>query len=124
MDDHSLIQQRIVRLRAELAELEIASRVLTGLRSQTNGVTRTRGGGRRKAQVAPVRKIADYASEILAGAGEEGMHFRDIAKEAMNRGYRGRKGSNDKSIGLSFWSTMHRGKKVFANLGQGRFRLK
>ena len=123
MDDQTLIRQRITQLRAELTELETAARVLNNLRSTSNGATRTKRGARGKGQEGSAKTITDYAKEILAAGDASGMHFRAVADEAIQQGYKGRAGSKVKAIQQSFWATMKRNDKTFKAVGQGKFTL-
>lgn len=125
MDDRQKIDNRVAELKAELAELETAARVLERLNSSQNGA----GSQDRQRLVKlnsndALKTITDYAKAILAGAKADGMHFNEVAEAAMSRGYRGRKGSDDKAIRQAFWVTMRRHEDSFEMLGEGRFKLK
>jgi hypothetical protein len=122
MDDLGRIQNRIEQLRAELRELDIAAKVLHGLRAGSNGTTRTKLRVERKAKSKG--KIIDFAQDVLRGAGEQGMHFREVADAAVKLGFKGRKGSQLKTIQQSFWATMKRSPDVFDAIGSGKFKLK
>jgi|SRR5579862_6439525 len=125
MDDLSRIKERKAALKSELADLETAERVLEQLRSPRNG---TKSVARITAAKVPaghsLKTIAEYAKEILPKAGAEGMHFREVAHEALRMGYTGRKSSTEKAIAQSFWATMHRDKQTFVAIGDGRYSLK
>jgi hypothetical protein len=125
MNDRERIAARIAVLRAELSDLETADRVLERLNAP-HGTTPILAGQKRvtpPAQASELKTIADFAKDILASATPEGMHFTEIADQAMARGYAGRKGSEEKSIRQSFWATMRRDGNTFKMLGEGRFRL-
>ena len=129
MDDLGRIQARIDSLRGEISELEIAARVLRGLRSGgSNGVSRAARVRRsvRRPQPSSTGKptIADFARDVLKSGGNEGMHFRQVADQAVKLGFRGRRGSQPKTIQQSFWATMKRSPDIFEALGGGKFKLK
>ena len=124
MNDRERIAARISVLRSELAELETADRVLERLHAPQAGtaipaVNRQVNTNSRD----ELKTIADYAKALLAKS-PDGMHFTDIADQAMARGYRGRKGSEEKAIRQSFWATMRRDGEAFEMLGEGMFKLK
>ena len=125
MSDLERIETRIGQLRAELADLETASRVIRNLsESQRNGkaVTRTKvkpigmGG-------ASKPRIADFAVAILQEHGQQ-MHYVAVADKAIARGYKGKKNSNQEKVQKAFWATMKRAPEVFEAVGQGEFKLK
>ncbi len=129
MDDLGRIQSRIESLRGEISELEIAARVLRGLRSGANNgashPARVRRSIRRpRPRPAGKLTIADFARDVLRDSDNGGMHFREVADQAVKLGFRGRKGSGAKTIQQSFWATMKRSPTVFDALGGGKFKLK
>lgn len=74
----------------------------------------------------------ECASQILKDHGNETMHFADIAKEALARGYQGHQPDPEEDANptarefrtaQSFWAMMHRSPKKFENQGKGYFRL-
>jgi hypothetical protein len=115
MSDLNRIDERISELNMELAELQTAARVLRRL-----GGHKDQNGS----QDTGKKTICDLAKEILLEAGDDGLHFTEIAKRAASQGYKGRRGSTDKTVAKSFSQTMHRVDSIFASMGQGRFRLK
>lgn len=57
-------------------------------------------------------------------ANSDGLHYSDVAKTAMRQGYKGREGSDEKTVATSFAQIMHREKATFVSIGDGRFKLK
>jgi len=72
------------------------------------------------------RTALDCAVIIMRERKNEAIHYSEIAKEAMRRGYRGRSHGSEAAIESrvvqSFWATLHRSER-FESVGKGIYRL-
>lgn len=120
------LQKRIDDLQAELRKAQEVAEYFQSLPEESRPtpprpkhVRRTL----RHANEAGLKTIVDFARVVLGDAGSEGMHFRDIAVEAVKKGYRGKAGSTPEAIADSFRVTLRRHGDVFTRTSEGHFRL-
>jgi hypothetical protein len=130
-------QAELARLQGELSELETAARVLHTFEADdarpaaearttpiipvpantTNGVADTAPNAD-----AAGKTIKDWAFDILVDRGP--LHYREIAEEAVRRGYRSARDSGEATIVRSFWAILNRNTATFELAGRGVYRLK
>jgi hypothetical protein len=96
--------------KAEIRELETAAAVIRRLKGGTTG--RAFAG----------KKIRECALILLAEKSPQ--NFRDLATEAVARGYTSQKGGDLEIVSRSFWSALSGWKGDFERAGPGSFRLK
>jgi hypothetical protein len=125
----SKIMQEIDRRKSDLSELETAARVIQRLLPDSAPALAA-------VETSPVKPaesrndlagstILEACQKVMAATGQGFVHFGDVYKEAVARGYySGRKGSSDKSVRQSFWATMHRNEAVFEKGMAGTFKLR
>ena len=107
----SLLENELERKRIEIAELEIAIRVLRLIEGKVEG----------KKDLSE-KTIMECAEIILSEKGT--MLYRDVAEEALRRGYSSQKGGNAATVTRSFWATMNRAKDRLKSNGGGRYSLR
>ena len=124
MTDLERVEKRIRALKAELADLEIAARVIRALSAEgDDGASGdSRHSPAKGSQKSNRITIVDAATTILKERGEQ--HYSAVAKEALSRGYEGKKGTSEEAIAKSFWATMKRKPEIFDAVGGGKFRLR
>jgi hypothetical protein len=121
------LEAELDRKRAELAELEIAIRVHRRIESETrNGEDVSEKTRASKSHTATTEDLSgktmrECAEIILAEKAPLG--YREVAAEAMRRGYRSPKGGDENSVTQSFWATMNRAKERFRSEGDGKYSL-
>ena len=124
--DLERIEGRIVALRRELDDLETARRVIRSLAAAEGGNSPPKcpqvGIGQRNREKPARMTILETAKSILTERGE--AYFKDVAAEAIARGYEGKKSSTKDKIAKSFWAIMKRNSDTFVATGKGKFRLK
>jgi hypothetical protein len=121
------IDAKIAKLRTEIAEWEAVKRRMAELENEeSNGQLGTPFGPEptQKSQDLKEKTIPEAAKVILSERGNAITHFADVAKAAISRGYKGKKGSNAAKITKSFAQTLRRESKIFEAHGQGKFTLK
>lgn len=120
-------------LDAEDKELDAAERVLIRLNAANGGRSRRTP----KKSLVQVSKneavitlgfgdmtIVQAAEVLLKERGNKPTHYREMAKEALARGFRPRKGANETAVGFSFWHLMRRNPETFDFRDKGMFCLK
>lgn len=118
------IENEIRRVKNRLSELEIAARVLRDFAEGHPAASRKQtacANGQGARGKLEHETVAGAAKRALGELGGEG-HFKEIAKEAMNHGFRS-KGDLD-SIAGQMRRRMHKHSDEFESLGQGKFRLR
>ena len=65
--------------------------------------------------------IREVAERILRELNVPNMHYREVADEALRRGFRG---APPEKVRESFRRMMHKRSDIFEMLGEGRYRLK
>lgn len=108
-DEIERLRETILNARAEIRELESAAAILRRL------------DGTRNQRSFAGKKIRECAEILLRERSPQ--HFRDLAIEAIARGYRSQKGGDTEIIAKSFWSTLKLFSKLFEKVGTGKFRL-
>jgi hypothetical protein len=126
------MKKRIADLKAELAELEAAARVVSRFESKNGSVRHVavvsamtpETSQSDESEAAPQKTIQDFAHDVLKLGGNRPMHFKIIADEAEKLGYKSRRASRNPRQALynSFWATMSRSPE-FVGVGRGSFQL-
>jgi HB1, ASXL, restriction endonuclease HTH domain len=125
----SKIMQEIDRRKSDLSELETAARVIQRLLPDSG----QNGAAVQIASVPPIggqndlagSTILEACKKILATTGGGFVHFGDVFKEAVDRGYKtSRKKSSEKSVRQSFWAMMKRNEEIFERGKPGQFKLR
>ncbi len=126
-------QAALAEMQASIGELETALRVLKRLRGQTvaalgNGIPRkndvsvAESEPQRATQTNERKTAGQLAEEILFERGP--MHYKEIAEEAMRRGFRSRQSPDPEAPIRTIMVFLYRHPDTFESLGKGRFRLK
>jgi HB1, ASXL, restriction endonuclease HTH domain len=68
------------------------------------------------------KTMAECAERLLRERGP--MHYREVAEEAIRRGYRSTKGGSPDTLASSFWATLSRKPELFEPAGRGIYKLK
>lgn len=88
--------------------------------------------GQERARSLAGKTSEECAIQILEDRGNKAMHFAEIAKEALSRGYVGHQleaeeeansTTREYRAAQSFWAMMHRASDKFEKTGKGFFRL-
>lgn len=126
------LESQILQKRTELADLETAARVirqLAGIAGTThhasNGIAGDTSPRARQGTTEFADKtILEASVQILREAKGRPMHYREIAAEAVGRGYSSGRDKSYKSLERSFWDTLRRraGDEVVFE-GKGKFVL-
>jgi hypothetical protein len=124
--EQSQLEERLVAIRVEIDELQIAARVIrrkqsaADPQSPSNLIARPLYDGMYPSLEG--KTIEESARIILTEHNNVPMHYRDLATEAGNRGYRS--GRSDEVSEDSFQTMMDRKSSVFERVGGGKYRLK
>ncbi len=112
------IDRRIRLLRKELEELETAARVLRRL------------DGAEQQTEAPANfaelTMPEAAKQILLEIAPQAMHYKEIARLAIERGFKGKRidpESSAETIAASFRRMMGQDREVFQGVGEGHYRI-
>ena len=100
----------IANTRAEIQELENAAAIIR------------RVEGASSEQPFAGKKIRECALILLKEKSPQ--HFKNLAKEAVARGYRSQKGGDLEIVARSFWSLLNSMGSDFEKVGPGEFRLR
>jgi hypothetical protein len=108
-----LYEQAARRLRSAPAEVETAPQDSGGLTIREAAETSPQDSGG--------LTIREVAERILRELNVPNMHYREVADEALRRGFRG---APPEKVRESFRRMMHKRSDIFEMLGEGRYRLK
>jgi HB1, ASXL, restriction endonuclease HTH domain len=115
--------RKIALLEQEIQELRVAQRVFRRFTKKgdddSNGAL-TEVNGKPVYLDLRTSTVVRAAQTILSEA-EKPLHFTEVFRAALERGYRGRKSGGEPQ---TFWAIMKRTPEIFRAVGEGKFTLK
>ena len=112
------IERRVRLLRKEIEELEIAAKVLRRL----DGMEQPNEATRDFADLT----MPEAAKQILLEIAPRTMHYKEITRLAIERGFRGKRTDPDSPLettASSFRRMMGQDREVFQGTGEGQYKI-